>query len=95
MSLVGLADIAAEQWGCRGAGDDQATSRSETPRPPHWRRPPRVRFDPSIAVTLANRAVMAAEPLRSGRIRGYLRELHTATRPHARLSISRLTQVPA
>jgi hypothetical protein len=35
--------------------------------------------------------------------RGYLRELHTATRPHARLrdvaelrhSISRLTQVPA
>ncbi|MDX6291788.1 MAG: hypothetical protein QOH50_863 [Kribbellaceae bacterium] len=62
-----------------------------------------MKIDPSIAVTHANRAVMIAEPLRSGRIRGYLRELYTATRPHARLrdvaelrhSISRLTQVPA
>lgn len=62
-----------------------------------------MRVEPDIAVTHARRAVAAAEPLRSGRIRNYLRELHSATTPHAkrppvaelRRSISRLTQVPA
>lgn len=60
-------------------------------------------IQPDVAMTHARRAIAAAEPLRSGRIRSYLSDLHSATKPHARKpevaelrhSISRLAQVPA
>lgn len=62
-----------------------------------------MRIDAAVAVAHAQRAVTAAEPLRSGRVRAYLRELHKATTPHARNSdvaglrhdISRLAQARA
>lgn len=62
-----------------------------------------MRTDPSVAVAHARTAVTAAESLRSGRIRSYLRELHGATTPHTKNSdvaelrrgISRLTQLSA
>jgi hypothetical protein len=62
-----------------------------------------MKVEPTIAVTHARRAITAAEPLRSGRIRTYLRELHTATTPYTknsdiadvRHSISKLTQISA
>lgn len=62
-----------------------------------------MKVDPAVAVDHARQAVSSAEPLRSGRIRGYLRELHSATKPHTQVgdvaelrhNISRLTQIPA
>lgn len=62
-----------------------------------------MKVDPAVAVQQGAQAVAAAESLRSGRIRSYLRELHSAAGPHSkagdvaelRRRISRLTQVPA
>ncbi len=62
-----------------------------------------MQVDPAIGVQQGVEAVSAASSLRSGRVRGYMRDLHAAAKPYSKRSdvaelrrdIARLTQVPA